>query len=121
MAHPLQDFAGEVSEHDWPTVVCPRCKSGTFPYSSVTMVEDPESASWHDHESWDPDMIFGTFHGSSPCTNSACGQYVIMTGSYGFVINEGDPEYGQYGELYRLKSFDPALPLLDSRRASRTK
>lgn len=47
------------------------------------------------------------------CTNPACGQWVVITGTYRVVINNGDPEYGQYGELLQLKTFDPSLPLLE--------
>lgn len=113
MAHPLKEFAAEVSEHEWPIAVCPKCRAGTIPYTPVTMFEDPESASRHDHEAWDIDMVFGTFYGSSQCTNPACGQWVVMTGRYRVVENNGEPGYGQYGELFQLKTFDPPLSILE--------
>lgn len=113
MEHALSQFAGEVSEYDWPTISCPTCKIGSVPYSKVDMFEDPTSASWRDHDSWDPDMIFGSFMGALKCTNPHCCQAVLVTGTYTVVHNNGEPEYGDYGELYRLKSFDPPLALAD--------
>jgi hypothetical protein len=113
MAHPLQDFAHEVSEHDWPTVVCPTCKAGTLAFSTPTTCEDPASASRHDQEGWDPDRVFGTFHGSVHCTNPACGQWVTITGAFRLVENNGDPKYGEYGELLQVRTFDPPLSLLE--------
>ena len=113
MSHPLRNFAHEVDEHDWPTAVCPTCRAGTLPYKAVTALEDPTAASWHGHERWEPDMIYGTFHGDLQCTNPACGQFVVITGTYRVVMNNGEPAYGDYGDLFQVKWFDPPLTLLD--------
>jgi Domain of unknown function (DUF4145) len=84
----LDDY---VSRSDWPRAGCPVCGDGYLIPETFETLESPESMRLHDDESWEPDWIRGTFHGSLKCVIPSC---------------------GEWAELFRLRIALPAFPIL---------
>ncbi|AYL36581.1 DUF4145 domain-containing protein [Streptomyces fungicidicus] len=122
----MSDFYGKQELHKaadkfpagkWPRLLCPRCESGTLQVrdaDSVMKVEAADSASelWKQHEGWEPDWVYGYFHGVLHCSYSECGEPTIVTGEYK-VDAIPDPDWGiDYEERLRLRFSIPALCIM---------
>ncbi|KQM58177.1 hypothetical protein ASE64_11590 [Agreia sp. Leaf210] len=59
-----------------------------------------------------PDELQGTYSGNLLCDNARCLQRVAMLGDWRYWINEGDPKYGQFGAMYKIRQVHPPLRLI---------
>lgn len=108
---------GKKLEEDqaWPRPLCPVCGEGYVAFDSPRTFEDSQSVAAKDHEAWDPEWIFGTFHADGRCENKTCQQHVEAVGTYRVdTANKRQIDFTQqyYSEYYSIEHFSPALNLL---------
>ena len=114
MAKDLRPLGDWVSKTTWPNTPCPACGDGVLAVDSLVTVEAAESARWHGHENWDPDMIRGAFHGALRCGLTSCGEPVVVSGDFivGPDVAVDGSWFGEYDEFFRLRYAQPALPIV---------
>lgn len=105
-------LAGFVSGVDWPSLTCPTCHAGVLEYATPQLLASPAAVRSQEHEGWDPTWLRGTFAMVSQCSNSRCRQSVVFAGDWEVVENNGDPKWGDYGDLLRIRTAVPPLPLI---------
>lgn len=119
MAKHLSEFVGWLDKHSWPRVACPTCVHGglAFVEGSMTNLMDNESTALAEqvHKGLiGPEELAGTFHGHLLCDNTSCAQTVSIAGDWQYVVNDGDhPEWGSFGDIYRIRYVNPPLQLID--------
>jgi len=57
--------------------------------------------------------IQGVFSGSLECDHQKCRVSLAMSGDWRRWINEGDPKYGTFGEMYRIRHINPPLQIMN--------
>jgi hypothetical protein len=109
----LSVFEGWFEASEWPSARCPVCKVGELgPHKeSVKTVTTANSDRHRDDPDWEPEWVFGFFHGVIYCNRYACQEKVIVSGEYR-VEMKPHGEYGDYGDFLRLRFAIPALPLV---------
>ena len=101
---------------EWPHIPCPTCKRGSLlPVpDSFVKEEAATSASWHEHEGWEPDWIRGGFHCLLACRRSSCDLVRVM-GEMNVVWTGNHEDDVPYETLFTPTIFLPALPMIESR------
>ncbi|MEU8453736.1 DUF4145 domain-containing protein [Streptomyces griseoaurantiacus] len=113
----LLDAAKKFPADRWPRLLCPRCERGTLQAKSadsVVKVEAADSASelWRNHEAWEPDWIYGYFHGALHCSETKCDEPTIVTGEYTLDAIPDDDWGIDYEERLRLRFSIPGLRIM---------
>lgn len=67
--------------HEW---TCPTCNKGILrtDNKNVKTYESAGSLKLHGDEAWEPEWMSGIFLGLLKCSNTTCGETVVMTGDY---------------------------------------
>lgn len=115
MASNLTELTGWLDRVDWPRATCPECGVGSVGFENATHNADRASQAildLHHVGQGPPDELVGTFVGTLRCDNFKCRRALSMGGDWQLVINEGDPALGQFGDIYRLRYVNPALPII---------
>jgi len=109
VAADLRAFDAWFEERRWPSAPCPQCKLGDLhPTSDSIVLESTADSIRHgDHPNWEPEWIFGFFHGALYCARPVCREIVIVSGQ--FRVEMGSD--GNYQNEIRLRYAIPALPL----------
>lgn len=117
MADDLRQLDGEFWQHEWPSVPCPECKTGDLVAEEDAIADVMATASVRaqDDPDWDPEWIFGYFHGVLICNRGSCREKVVVVGEYRVlpVDNEQAQSPGLlWGSYYRLSYTIPPLPIV---------
>ncbi len=98
----------------FPSFPCPHCDRGRVILDKETLkVEEPQfSVDAHQHEDWDPSWDLERFSLYLRCSESSCGEIVIVSGET-TITDTYDDEYG-WGVSSALKpqAFFPAPPII---------
>lgn len=112
MAKDLRPLGDRVSRTTWPNTPCPACGDGLLAVEVLVTVEAARSARGHD--TWEPDMIRGTFHGALRCGLASCNEPVVVSGD--FVVGPDRAAdgswFGGYDDFFRLRYAQPALAIV---------
>src|SRR4051794_39280533 len=113
MPDELRKLAGWLLESEWPAVSCPNCGLGFVSVESITTVNSAASDRVRNDDDWEPEWIFGHFHGVLRCSRSACREPIIVTGAQRVeAVTEDGQFYGGYGTYLRLRYAIPALQIM---------
>lgn len=94
-------------EDDWPTLLCPRCRTGVLQPRAKQIVQtiDPESSAHRHDPDWEPEWIWGVFHGTVVCSDAQCYGQVAVIGEYHVVEQSHGRE--QYATELKLRAAWP--------------
>lgn len=116
MADDLRALDRWLVSDTWPSIPCPACKTGDLTYDedSIAEVNTAESDRVRDDPNWDPEWLWGYFHGVLRCSRPSCREKVVVVGEYevDMVSDSDSSTYGNYGAHYRVKYTIPALPIV---------
>lgn len=99
----------------WPYILCPTCERAALlprDSDSVKTTESAKSLTNKTHDAWEPEWMFGIFHGILHCTAKECQEPVAVVGEF-----EMDPRHDidgnfEYGLVLRLQFATPGITLI---------
>jgi len=113
MAKHIREFDAWLDEHDWPRVACPTCGDGGLGVENLSGCRDAPSAKLvAKYDVTGPEELTGTFSGHLRCDNPSCDELVTVAGDWQLVVNEGDPKWGSFGDIYRIRYVNPPLQMM---------
>ena len=114
MPDDVRKLGGWLLQGDWPAVSCPNCGLGFVAVDHISTINSAASDRVRDDPDWEPEWLFGHFHGTLRCSRSACYEPIIVSGAYRVepIIEEGGRFYNEYGSYLRLRYAIPALPIM---------
>lgn len=93
----------------WPALPCPTC-GATLIVQDVETLETAESASHHQHDSWEPDWIDGSFEARLRCSAKGCKEITLVVGDMDVrPVKRGKSWHGEYGTRLTPRYFHPPL------------
>ena len=106
----LRAFDSWFSGNEWPSAPCPECKLGDLHIrkGSIVTVTTADSDRHRNDSDWEPEWLFGYFHGVIYCTRPVCDEKVVVSGDW---RTEWSNTTGNYEDRLRLRYAMPALPL----------
>lgn len=117
VADDLRSFDGFFVHDKWPAAPCPTCKQGDLQVGIdsdgrplMKAVAAAEAARAQAHDNWEPDWLYGVFHGLLVCSRPQCGERVAVAGDYN--TSDSDEPGQQYTDYYQLRFALPPIPLM---------
>jgi uncharacterized protein DUF4145 len=99
----------------FPPFRCPTCQKGTLALikDGLKVIESGRSKLAKSHDAWEPDWTDERFCGFLACSDTTCGELVIVSGDT-VVVEEEDEEFGRHWESHlRPRSMFPAPHIIE--------